>query len=178
MIICAGERESFPFALPMGIGLIDMSINLTQHCLQNPPSFILFVGTAGSYGEHKIFDIVESKTAANIENGFFNANAYTPIDNVVSTAKNVSRETIVNSSNYITTDSYLGQDYLSKNITLENMEFYAVLKVAKAFNIPAGGVFIVTNYCNENAHHDFIKNHHEAMKQLTAYMQQRGEGKI
>jgi nucleoside phosphorylase len=170
MFICAGESETFDFAKPMGIGMIDMSINLTKLCLSNPPPFIFFVGTAGSYGKHKIFDIVESKTASNIENSFFNAKAYTPIDNVVSTSDNVSRETIVNSSNYITTDKSLGRLYLKNNIGIENMEYFAVLKVAKAFNIPVAGVFIVTNYCNEKAHKDFMDNHKEAMMRLTSYI--------
>ena len=30
MIISAGRNEIFPFALPMGVGLMDMSINLTR----------------------------------------------------------------------------------------------------------------------------------------------------
>ena len=178
MIVCAGESESFDFAYPMGIGMIDTAINLTKRCIENPPKFILFIGSAGTYGSHEIFDIVESKTASNIENSFFNANAYTPIDNVVSTAGIVSRETIVNSSNYITTDSSLSKDYISKSIGLENMEFYAVLKVAKSFNIPAGGVFIVTNRCDENAHADFIKNHKEAMSRISYYMSKRSQGVI
>jgi len=59
---------------------------------------------------------------------------------------------------------------LSNNIGIENMEFFAVLKVAKHFNIPAGGAFIVTNYCNANAHKDFMDNHTEAMMRLTTYM--------
>ena len=154
----------------MGIGLLDMTINLTKQCVVNPPKFIFFVGSAGSYGEHKLFEIVESKTASNIENSFFNAKAYTPIDNVVSTSDNVSRETIVNSSNYITTDESMGKYYIKNNIGIENMEFFAVLKVAEAFSIPAAGAFIVTNYCNANAHRDFMKNHQEAMRRLTEYM--------
>jgi len=170
MFICAGESETFDFAKPMGIGLIDMTINLTRYLEKEKPAFLFFIGSAGSYGEHKIFDIVESKTASNIENSFFNAKAYTPIDNVVSTSDNVSRETIVNSSNYITTDESLSKHYRKNNIGIENMEFFAVLKVAKAFNIPAGGAFIVTNYCNANAHQDFLDNHTEAMKRLTAYI--------
>lgn len=176
MVICAGESESFEFALPMGIGMIDTAINLTKQCIKNPPKFILFIGSAGTYGNHQIFDIVESKTASNIENSFFNAKAYTPIDNVISTSVdfsynlNISHEIIVNSSNYITTDESLSKQYLSKNIGLENMEFYTILKVAKAFNIPAGGVFIVTNRCNNNAHTDFIKNHKKAIKRLSKYM--------
>ncbi len=172
MIICAGESEQFDFALPVGIGMTDVAINLTRLCLSQKPKFILFVGTAGSYGEKKVFDIIESKTAANIENSFFTGGSYTPIDNMVSTAEDVSRETIVNSSNYITTDKDLGKAYLSKNIHLENMEYYAVLKVAKSFDIPAAGVFIVTNYCDENAHKDFMDNHKEAMLRLTKYIKE------
>ncbi len=170
MFICAGKGETFDFAKPMGIGMIEMSINLTKLCVSNPPPFIFFVGTAGSYGEHNIFDIIESKTATNIENGFFNAKAYTPIDNMVSTAEDVSRETIVNSSNYITTDESLCKHYLSNNIQVENMEFFAVIQVAKAFNIPVAGAFIVTNYCNTKAHQTFLDNHTEAMKRLTKYI--------
>jgi len=170
MFICAGKSETFDFAKPMGIGMVEMSINLTKLCVSNPPPFIFFVGTAGSYGKHNIFDIVESKTAANIENGFFNAKAYTPLENMLSTAEDVSRETIVNSSNYITTDEALAKHYLANNIQLENMEFFAVLKVAKEFNIPVAGAFIVTNYCNAKAHQTFLDNHKEAMLRLTKYI--------
>jgi nucleoside phosphorylase len=170
MFICAGEKETFSFAKPMGIGMVDMSINLTKYCLDKKPPFIFFVGTAGSYGEKKIFDIIESKTATNIENSFFNANAYTPIDNMVSSAQDVSHETIVNSSNYITRNTGLSEQYLSKNIQIENMEFYAVIKVAQSLNIPVAGAFIVSNYCNENAHKDFLDNHTEAMLRMTAFI--------
>ncbi len=172
MFICAGESEQFDFALPVGIGMTDVAINLTKLCMSEKPKFLFFVGTAGSYGEKKVFDIIESKTAANIENSFFNAGAYTPIDNMVSTAEDVSRETIVNSSNYITTEAEVAKAYLNKNIHLENMEYYAVLKVAKSFRIPVAGAFIVTNYCNENAHKDFMDNHKEAMLRLTKYIKE------
>lgn len=170
MIICAGKSEQFDFAIPVGIGMMDVAINLTRMCLSQKPKFLLFVGTAGSYGEKKIFDIIESKTAANIENSFFNGGSYTPIDNVVSTTDDVSRETLINSSNYITTDKEIGKHYLAQNIHLENMEYYAVLKVAQSFGISAGGIFIVTNYCDENAHDDFLKNQKEAMAKLTEYV--------
>jgi len=173
MIICAGESEQFDFATPVGIGMTNVAINLTRMCVENPPESILFVGTAGSYGQKKIFDIIESQTATNIENSFFTGGSYTPINSTVSTAEDVSRETLVNSSNYITTDDTLGKYYLAENIHLENMEFYAVLKVAKAFGISAEGVFVVTNYCDENAHRDFMANQKEAMVKLTEYMSLR-----
>ena len=175
MFVCAGESEQFDFARAIGIGMTDVAINLTRLCVTQKPEFIFFVGTAGSYGEKRIFDIITSKTATNIENSFFNAGAYTPIDNMVSTAEDVSRETIINSSNYITTDDAVADAYLAKDIHLENMEYYAVLKVAKAFGIPVAGSFIVTNYCNKNAHKDFLDNQREAIQRLSIYMRNISE---
>jgi len=175
MIVCAGEIESFDFARPIGIGMLDVSINLTKLCIENPPEFLLFIGSAGSYGEKELFDIIETKTATNIENSFFDGGSYTILDNVISTAEDVSRETFVNSSNYITTDEKRSKHYIAQNIHLENMEFFAVLKVAEKFGIRVAGVFIVTNYCNSTAHEDFTKNHAKAMTRLTAYMKDKIE---
>ncbi|NPA28243.1 MAG: purine-nucleoside phosphorylase [Epsilonproteobacteria bacterium] len=170
MIVCAGNNENFSFATPIGVGLIESAINLSRICLMNPPEFILFIGTAGSYGKKEIFEIVESRVASNIEHSFLLNTAYTPIDNVVSAAEDVSRETIINSSNYITKSKEISKKYLSLNIELENMEFFSVISVAREFNIPVGGVFIVTNYCFENAHKEFLKNHNEAKKRLEEYL--------
>ncbi|PHO09522.1 MULTISPECIES: purine-nucleoside phosphorylase [Malaciobacter] len=168
MIICAGRNETFKFAEPMGVGLIEMSINLTRKCLFDKPDFILFVGSAGSYGEHNIFDIIESKRAANIELSFLQNNSYTPLDNVLeSENKFVRNDTIVNSSNYISSNFSLSKKFNAYGIGVENMEFFAVLQVAKEFEIPVGGIFVVTNYTNETAHEDFLKNHKEAMSKLT-----------
>lgn len=174
MIICAGNNETFSFATPMGVGLVEMTLNLTKACLLNPPEILIFVGSAGSYGEYKPFDIVQSMQASQVELSFLQKKAYTPIDNVVvADAKDVSHETIVNCSNYITTDKELGKNFLKMGIGLENMEFFAFLKVAEAFDIPAGGVFVVTNYTDENAHADFMQNHTLAMDKLAHYMDKR-----
>jgi len=173
MIVCAGNIEQFSFATPIGIGLINSAINLTKLSLLNPPEFILFIGTAGSYGNYKIFDIIESKTASNIEHSFLNKAAYSPIDNVI-TASEVSHDIIVNCSNYITTSSEISKGYLKLGIELENMEYYSVVAVAKEFNIPVGGIFCVTNYCDNNAHKDFIKNHKKAMIKLENYLLHKG----
>lgn len=143
MIICAGNNETFDFATPMGVGLIETAMNLTRLCLFDKPEFLLFVGSAGSYGDHKIFDIIESKTASNIELGFLSADAYTPLDNVVSTnMDNNAKDIIVNSSNYISTNEELTKKFLNFGVGIENMEFFSVLKIAEEFNIPAGGVFV------------------------------------
>jgi len=174
MIICAGNNETFDFALSTGVGLIETAMNLTRLCLFDKPEFLLFVGSAGSYGNHNIFDIVESKTASNIELGFLNSDAYTPLDNVVSTnIDNTKKDVIVNSSNYISTNAELTKKFLSFGVGIENMEFFSVLKIAEEFNIPAGGVFCITNYTNKDAHEDFIKNHEKAKELLTIHVKNR-----
>jgi len=171
MIVCAGRNETFKFAEPIGVGLIETTINLTRHCLFNKPEFLLFIGSAGSYGEHKIFDIIESKRAANIELSFLSKDSYTPLDNVLESENKMTRnDTIVNSSNYISTNFNLSKQYNEYGVGIENMEFFSVLQVAREFEIPVAGIFIVTNYTNENAHDDFIKNHQEAMSKLTKYL--------
>lgn len=173
MIICAGNNETFDFAQPMGVGLIETAMNLTRLCMFDKPEFLLFVGSAGSYGSHKIFDIIESKTASNVELAFLSNDAYTPLDNVVSTNTEATKDVVVNSSNYISTNEELTAKFLKLGIGIENMEFYSVLKVAEEFNIPAGGVFCITNYTNANAHEDFMKNHAEAKELLTTHVRNR-----
>lgn len=171
MIICAGRNETFKFATPMGVGLIESAINLTRQCLFDKPEFLLFVGTAGSYGNYKPFDIVESTSAANIELSFLNNDCYTPLDNVLNSENRlVQNQTIVNSSNYISTNFELSKKFNDYNIGIENMEFYSLLSVAKEFDINIAGIFIITNYTNENAHEEFLKNHSEAMEKLTKYL--------
>ena len=173
MIICAGNNETFNFAQPMGVGLVETAMNLTRLCLFDKPEFLLFVGSAGSYGNAKIFDIIESKTAANIELAFLSNDAYTPIDNVVSTNTTNIKDIVVNSSNYISTNESLSKNFLKFGVGIENMEFFAVLKIAEEFNIPAGGVFCITNYTNTNAHEDFLKNHDKAKELLEVHVKKR-----
>lgn len=173
MIVCAGNSETFDFALPMGVGMIEMAMNLTRLCLFDKPEFLLFVGSAGSYGDRQLFDIVESKTASNIELAFLQKKAYTPLDNVVTTNTENKKDIIVNSSNYISTDFELSQGFLKLGVGIENMEFFAVLKIAQEFNIPAGGVFCITNFTNANAHADFLANHEKAKALLHEHVTKR-----
>ena len=173
MIVCAGNNENFEFANPMGVGLIETTLNLTRLCLFDKPEFLLFVGSAGSYGDAKLFDIIESKTASNIELAFLSADAYTPLDNVVTTNTTNKKDVVVNSSNYISTNKELTKKFLNFGVGIENMEFFAVLSVAKEFDIPAGGVFCVTNFTDKNAHEDFLKNQEKAKKLLTEHVKKR-----
>lgn len=172
MFISAGNGEEFSFAKSMGVGLGEMAINLTNFLsrVEKRPEFLLFVGTAGSYGKATIFDIIESKMASQIELSFLEKKSYTPIENLISTGDS---EVIVNSSNYITTDFEISKKFLPLNIHLENMEFFSFLQVAQKFGIPAGGVFIVTNFTNRTAHEDFKRNHFEAMRRLERYVKER-----
>lgn len=176
MILCAGRNETFDFAEPIGVGLIESASTLTRLILEKNPSSLLFVGTAGSYGHYKPFDIVQSHKASNIELGFLEHRCYTPLNPHIETVPCVvSRETntvspCVNSSNYITTDTHFAQKMLIHNLELENMEFFSVLSIAKMFNLPCSGLFVVTNYCDEHAHRDFIQNHAKAKELITLHV--------
>jgi len=174
MIISAGNEEVFSFATPVGVGLIESAMNLSRLCLFDKPDSLIFVGSAGSYGRLKEFEIFETQSSANIENSFLMNKSYTPLDNFLTTSEDVSRETIVNSSNYITTDELLSKAYQKLKIDAENMEFFSVMRVAKEFNIPVKGIFIVTNFCNENAHKDYIKNIKKAKIKLIEYLKDKG----
>ncbi len=218
MIISAGRNEIFPFALPMGVGLVDMSINLTallqkrvmvdssgryeqnltanqqlderlnlidspilqsEKSSQNPdkilnalPREIIFIGSAGLYKDGQIFEIYESSLAANIEISSLENRSYSPIESEIASV--VPRGTYkVNSSDFITTNQKLAHKLFDRGYFLENMEFFAVLKVAQKFQIPAYGIFVATNFCDKNAHTDFIKNHEQAKKELENYLKQK-----
>ena len=174
MILCAGANETFPFARTIGIGLIQSSINLTQICLENNPTELIFIGSAGNYGEYKTFDIVESSSAANIELSFLNDDSFTPLENIIKNKnENYRNDTIVNSSNYISTNERLAKKFKQYEIGIENMEFFAICSVAKKFNIPVLGIFIITNDCNKNAHEDFLANHKKAMLTLVEYLEEK-----
>ncbi len=94
----------------------------------------------------------------------FGANPTTNL-NAILDSQNFSRA-IVNSGTYICTDEIFAEKMTNAGIALENMEFFAVLKTADYFKIPALGIFCVTNYCDKNAHSDFLANHKEAQKLL------------
>ena len=174
MIVSAGNNEIFPFSTPIGVGLVDSAINLTRICLFDKPEYILFIGSAGSYGNYNIFDIIESSTASNLELSFLNDDSYTPIDNVLKSENpKLVNKTIVNSSNYISTNFELSKQFNEFGVGIENMEFFSVVKVAKEFDIDVKGIFIVTNYTNKDAHNDFIKNHTIAMDRLVLHLEEK-----
>lgn len=116
--------------------------------------------------------------SANIEQSVLLQQSYTPLVPIID-AKieyKVSRETnidlvTVNSSNYITTSQQSSYQLLDQNIAVENMEFFSVVSVANAFNTPRLGLFVVTNYCDSNAHQDFITNHAKAKELLTLHVE-------
>lgn len=179
MIYCAGKIESFSFAKSVGVGLVESSMNLTKSILQDNPSEIVFVGTCGCYDfEKPLLEVFTTQSATNIELSFLQNQSYTPLENFV-TSQNVPHETldflqgqekIVNSSNYISTDSKLAKKMVSLGILYENMEFFSILQVAKFFEIPAVGIFCSTNHIHNDSQKEFFGNHKMAMQKLEEYI--------
>ena len=176
MLVCAGRNEIIGNSVPIGVGIVEASMGLTKLCLKEDVSSLTFIGTAGSYSyEIPLLSICLSSQATQIETGFLSGQCYTPLENCIAIEnQSVSHETypsvLVNSSNYITTDGSVSNKMMDAGILIENMEFFAVLRVAQEFNIPAFGVFCITNYCNENAHRDFLLYHNKAQKILEEYI--------
>lgn len=160
MIVSAGKTEIFDFATPIGVGLVDSSINLTKLLHDKKPKEIVFVGSAGSYGELSVFELFLSFKAVNIEQSKLDNKAYTPLDqSIISLSKKIDKKApVVNCSNYITTDENSARQFLKIGLDAENMEFFSVLSVAKSFGIPAYGAFVITNYCEAGAHDEYMKN--------------------
>lgn len=188
MIYCAGKIENFAFAKSIGVGLVECSINLTRSILYDKPNEIVFVGTCGSYSSKKpLLEVFESSSACNIELSLLQGKSYTPLNNFLT---NVSCETmpkdsniptqifaktqkIINSSNYITTDSKLAEHFVKLGILYENMEFFSVLQVAQTFNLPAIGIFCSTNYIHKDAQKEFLSNHKMAIQKLESYVKNK-----
>ncbi|WP_104697357.1 MULTISPECIES: phosphorylase family protein [unclassified Helicobacter] len=179
MFICAGNGEDFKFATSIGVGLIESAISLTQICIKDKPNFLCFIGSAGSYDfSLPLLEICMSQESTQIETSCFKDKSYTPIQLHQKSLDNVSCETIdkikslglrpvvVNSSNYITTNVQMAKNFIQQGILLENMEFYSILSVAKKFQIPCIGIFCVSNYCNAQAHQDFMKNRDVIIKKI------------
>ncbi|MGH2267745.1 purine-nucleoside phosphorylase [Campylobacter taeniopygiae] len=178
MIICAGGNENFSFAKSIGVGLIESSINLTELCLKEKPKNLIFIGSCGIYDKGEIFGIYESSHVFNIEYSQISENFYTPTLNEIyfnPKIENVSQETSykINSSNYICQNAFAAKKLAEFGLDFENMEVFSVFSVAKKFNIEAKCILCATNFCNENAHEDFLKNHKKAKEKLENYLKER-----
>ncbi|BDQ27477.1 purine nucleoside phosphorylase (punB) [Helicobacter heilmannii] len=176
MFVCAGNTESFAWAKSVGVGLVQSALNLSRLCLLEKPEVLVFVGTAGSYDPKTPFlSLFASHQATQIEESFTLEHSYTPLNNGVQAQEMPTLnlpKALVNSSNYIHTDRGFSHAMCHAGILLENMEFFSVLCVAKAYQIPSFGIFCVTNHTNEHAHKDFMANHNTAKERLEAISKQ------
>lgn len=174
MIVCAGRTEVLSYALPIGVGLIESAVTLSKLLTENSVKRLCFVGTAGSYGDIGIHETVASTSCSQIELSSIDKLSYTPI--ILKSAQklsDVSRETLkafkfveANSSNYICSDFVSAQKFKSAGLQIESMEFFSVLWIAERLNIEAIGLFYITNFCDNNAHKEYLQNLPKALEAL------------
>ncbi|MBX1886296.1 purine-nucleoside phosphorylase [Campylobacter peloridis] len=168
LIVCAGGNENFKFAKSIGIGLVNSAFSLGKILSEEKVDNLIFIGTCGIYQEGKILEIYESSNASNIEYADICEGFYTPIANKI--ILNVSHETMINSSNYICKDKNIAKQFFEKGLHIENMEAYAVLSCAKMQGINGICYLCATNFCDEFAHEDFLKNHQKAKELLKDFL--------
>lgn len=174
LIVCAGAMESFDYAKSIGIGMVEPAINLTQILLNlnKLPKKIIFIGSCGLYSDGKLLEIYRSSLAFNYEIAAILGVGYTPIK---INLPPVSRETnMINSSNFITSNSEIAANFSKIGFVAENMEAYSVKCVADKFEIEFESILCATNYCDENAHNDFIQNYPKAKENITKYLKSKG----
>lgn len=185
LFVCAGNDESFDFAVSLGVGLVRSGANLARICQVKRPKEIVFVGTCGLYDGGELLEIYESDQAFNVEISAILGLSYSPLlanfgenfcQNFGKNLAKVSHETfLINSSNFITTDKNIAQKFAQMGFFMENMETYAIFEVAKMFAIPARAVLCATNFCDKFAHQNFLKNHAKAKIRLENYLKKSGE---
>ncbi|TSA85970.1 purine-nucleoside phosphorylase [Helicobacter mehlei] len=178
MFVCAGKMESFSFAKSIGVGLVQSALELSRLCLLEKPASLIFIGSAGTYDfDLPLLSLYKSAHAFQIEESFVTQHSYTPIENALEIQTN-DFEALdlppikVNSSNYIHTNAEFARHMCHFGIALENMEFFSVLSVARAFNLPSFGIFCTTNRADQNAHAQFLENHAKACAKLQAWVAQ------
>lgn len=174
LIVCAGAMESFEFAKAVGIGMVEPAINLTKILLNSKklPKKIIFIGSCGLYKDEKLLKIYTSTQAFNYEISAIMGLSYTPIK---INLPNVSQKTIlINSSNFITNSAEISKKFKNLGFTAENMEAYSVQCVANLFKIDFECILCSTNYCDENAHENFIQNYPKAKENITKYLKSKG----
>lgn len=170
MIVCAGNGEEFEFATSIGVGLVESAINLSKILskIQVLPNEIIFIGSYGLYEKGNILDIIEVNSAVNLEVSVILGKSYSPVKIDVSCETN-----LINSSNFITIDKKVASEFAKLGLIGENMEFYSVLKTAESFGISAQGILCATNFCDANAHENYLKNREFAKEKLTKYLAER-----
>ncbi|MFP4331939.1 MAG: purine-nucleoside phosphorylase [Campylobacterales bacterium] len=171
MFFCAGRTELFEFAEPIGVGLVESSIRLTKKLTTPLYEKIVFIGSAGSYGEVEVGEICKSTKAYNVELSSLLKKSFTPIEDFVEIG-NVPHGTLINSSNYITSSKDSSELFLGKGLEIENMEAFSFLSVAKHCGLDAEVILIVTNYCHEDAHREYLSNLKSSMKKLEEYVRE------
>lgn len=171
-IICAGQNEYFSFAQSIGVGLVQASIGLTRFVLEKKPENLIFIGTCGLYKNGELLEIYESRHCFNIEVSKLTHTFYSPLQCEINL--DVSYETKkCNSSNYICTDKKMALKFAEFGLELENMESFSVLNVANHFKIPATCFLCATNFCDSDAHQNFLQNHAQAKKNLEHFLQEK-----
>lgn len=101
VFVCAGNGEEFSFATPIGVGLVDSTITLSNLLAKGDIGRVIFVGSCGLYDENKeLLKLYQASTVSNTEFGSLVGSFYSPIKLSLSTGAihKFSKEELLNTS--------------------------------------------------------------------------------
>jgi hypothetical protein len=176
LLISAGRTEVIPGTIPVGVGFLEAGLQLARLLEGGEWDEVLFLGTAGSYGEIPPFWLIESWVGVQWEVGWVEGKGYTPIELRVEAPKPETPlklpplpkgEGVLNSSHYITTDWEIARQFRNLGAVGESMEHFGIIRVGALFQIPVRGLYLVTNYTDPAAHLSYRQNLPKALEILT-----------
>lgn len=171
LFVSAGRMETFDFATPIGVGMINAAINLSKILAHKKYEKIIFLGSCGVYDEDlPLKRLFLANTFTQYEHPK-SSSFYSPIELeiIINIPKSKLIQASVNSSNHICKDKLKAYKYKEAKCMLENMESFSVASCAKAYGCELGVLLCSTNYCDENAHENFMKNYKLSNEMLEDY---------
>jgi nucleoside phosphorylase len=182
-------------AIPVGIGVVDAGLGTARAITKLRPRMILFVGTAGSYGDTPAIGsvaiarkVVLVSTAETLGEGYRPApmvvEAMTDGDLMRALRRNAglgARIANVATPMAITSSAKLGRRLaVSSRTTVENLELFAVARAAVTAGIPFGAVLGISNRVGPSAHAEWRRHQgraaHAACRVVERFLELQAKG--
>ena len=145
--------------VPLGVGVVPAGIATAALLARERPDGVIFVGTAGAYGDIPIGTVVTARTVGLVSGTATLGLGYVPLAPPPLTTQLHADAPLVDVATLvaITTDVALAAR-IGVTWQIEHMEAYGVAAACAAAGVPFGAVFGVTNRVGPDAHAEWRAN--------------------